>query len=92
MPDSPEPPWPWKTEDAALETDLMLALIERRKDLGKSAHEIAREMEMSSAGYQQWEAGLAYPDRFSKWRRLARLLGFTFHVELRKGGVPLKPE
>ena len=88
MPGRNSDAWPPKMEDSALESNLAMALAYRRKAIGMSGAECARHMHITRPCLYHWEQGLAYADRFSKWQRLARTLGLTFHVELRKGGVP----
>lgn len=77
--------WPAKTEDAGAEADAILALIEARRRRGLSQYQLAALIGVSRTALYNWEAGLAYPDRWAKWARWARAVGLNFEAGLRRG-------
>lgn len=71
----PSDRWPIKIEDAALENIIIEKLIAARLDKHMSKSTLARLLGQSTATISYWEAGFAFPDRFSKLIAWGRAVG-----------------
>lgn len=85
-----------RMHDRALESDLAIALTERRKRLfGEhiaaggwiqnnpySQYMVAKALDVSAPCVCHWETGVTYPGTFGQWSRWARALGMKLKVEL----------